>query len=73
MKFRLLNRATFAVGGRNHTISPQPSELKRGYWFSSTGIFGFSLTLPATRLAVAELDPIFDCCSRFSAWRPVRP
>jgi drug/metabolite transporter (DMT)-like permease len=59
MKFRLLNRATFVVGDRNHMIPPQHSELKHGYWFGSAGILGFSLTLPATRLAVAELDPIF--------------
>lgn len=59
MKFRLLNRATLVAGGRKHVIPPQSSELTRGYWFGCAGILGFSLTLPATRLAVAELDPVF--------------
>jgi len=59
MKFRLLNRATLVAGGRKHMIPPQSSELTRGYWFGCAGILGFSLTLPATRLAVAELDPVF--------------
>ena len=30
-----------------------------GFLFGLLGVLGFSLTLPATRLAVAELDPVF--------------
>ncbi|WGS84049.1 DMT family transporter [Methylomonas sp. UP202] len=41
------------------SIPSQSSELTRGYWFGCAGILGFSLTLPATRLAVAQLDPVF--------------
>lgn len=59
MKFHLLNCAAFIAGERNRAVRLQSSELKRGYWFGCAGILGFSLTLPATRLAVAELDPVF--------------
>ncbi|MDD2760335.1 MAG: DMT family transporter [Methylomonas sp.] len=59
MKLRLLRRAAFAAGDQSLTTPPQSSELTRGYWFGCAGILGFSLTLPATRLAVAELDPVF--------------
>lgn len=59
MKFRWLNRAAFAAGCQNLSIPSLSSDLTRGYWFGCAGILGFSLTLPATRLAVAELDPVF--------------
>ena len=35
-----------------------PSEVS-GFMFGAIGILGFSVTLPATRIAVAELDPTF--------------
>lgn len=59
MKFRWLNRAAVAAGCQNLSIPSLSSDLTRGYWFGCAGILGFSLTLPATRLAVAELDPVF--------------
>ncbi|WP_197488502.1 DMT family transporter [Methylomonas koyamae] len=59
MKSRMFNRAALAAGDQSPTTFLQTSELKRGYWFGCAGILGFSLTLPATRMAVAELDPVF--------------
>lgn len=42
----------------NHTTSTGRSETT-GLLYGLLGVLGFSLTLPATRLAVAELDPTF--------------
>ena len=39
--------------------APTPRDRKRGLAWGFLGIASFSLTLPATRVAVAELDPVF--------------
>jgi drug/metabolite transporter (DMT)-like permease len=39
--------------------APAPKDLRLGYLFGFLGVASFSLTLPATRLAVAALDPVF--------------
>jgi drug/metabolite transporter (DMT)-like permease len=39
--------------------APEPKDLRLGYLFGFLGVASFSLTLPATRLAVAALDPVF--------------
>jgi drug/metabolite transporter (DMT)-like permease len=39
--------------------APTPRDLRLGYLFGFLGVASFSLTLPATRLAVAALDPVF--------------
>jgi drug/metabolite transporter (DMT)-like permease len=39
--------------------APTPKDLRLGYLFGFLGVASFSLTLPATRLAVAALDPVF--------------
>ncbi len=43
------------------STSPGPTAIDRrwGYAFGFVGVASFSLTLPATRLAVAALDPVF--------------
>ena len=45
----------------NPVPAPAPSskDLHLGYLFGFLGVASFSLTLPATRLAVAALDPVF--------------
>ncbi len=42
----------------SHTTSLERNEVA-GFWYGLLGVLGFSLTLPATRLAVVELDPTF--------------
>jgi drug/metabolite transporter (DMT)-like permease len=37
---------------------------QRGYLYGIVGVTMFGLTLPATRLAVLELDPLFVACGR---------
>lgn len=37
---------------------------RRGMLFGTIGVIIFGLTLPATRLAVMELDPLFVACGR---------
>ena len=46
---------------RTPALSHTPTENDRrlGYLFGFVGVASFSLTLPATRLAVAALDPVF--------------
>ena len=34
-----------------------PSEVDRGFFFGALGVLGFSMTLPATKLAITDLDP----------------
>jgi drug/metabolite transporter (DMT)-like permease len=41
------------------TPVPASKDLRLGYLFGFLGVASFSLTLPATRLAVAALDPVF--------------
>lgn len=41
------------------TASQNSLAVRRGYLSGMAGILGFSLTLPATRLAVEDLDPVF--------------
>jgi drug/metabolite transporter (DMT)-like permease len=41
-----------------------PSSVVRGYLFGLIGVVIFGLTLPATRLAVAEMDPVFIALGR---------
>lgn len=38
---------------------PGPSDRRKGLWWGFVGVASFSLTLPATRVAVATLDPVF--------------
>jgi drug/metabolite transporter (DMT)-like permease len=38
---------------------PAAAELRRGLRWGLLGVIAFSVTLPATRLAVAALDPVF--------------
>ena len=33
-------------------------EIPKGYFYGAVGMLGFSLTLPATRVAVADIDPV---------------
>ena len=40
------------------------SPLSRGYVFGFVGVAIFSLTFPLTRIAVAELDPLFVSLAR---------
>lgn len=40
------------------------SDDQRGYLYGIVGVIMFGLTLPATRLAVLELDPLFVACGR---------
>ncbi len=39
--------------------APTPAERRLGLWFGLIGVIAFSLTLPATKAAVADLDPVF--------------
>ena len=39
--------------------SPTPALQLRGYAFGLLGVLAFSITLPATRVAVASFDPFF--------------
>jgi len=39
--------------------SPKPSDRRNGLAWGFVGVASFSLTLPATRVAVAALDPVF--------------
>ena len=50
-----------ASNHRTPALSHAPTESDRrlGYLFGFVGVASFSLTLPATRLAVAALDPVF--------------
>jgi len=41
------------------THAPSASDRRKGLLFGLVGVASFSLTLPATRLAVAALDPVF--------------
>jgi len=41
------------------THAPAARDRRLGYLFGFVGVASFSLTLPATRLAVAALDPVF--------------
>lgn len=45
-------------------ISPAAGDERRGLLFGLVGVVIFGLTLPATRLAVMELDPLFVACAR---------
>ena len=36
----------------------QMGEIPKGYFYGAVGMLGFSLTLPATRVAVADIDPV---------------
>ncbi|MEO8305940.1 MAG: DMT family transporter [Betaproteobacteria bacterium] len=38
---------------------PSPTDRRNGLWWGFVGVASFSLTLPATRVAVATLDPVF--------------
>src|SRR5262245_21235506 len=38
---------------------PTPAERRAGFLWGFVGVASFSLTLPATRVAVAALDPVF--------------
>ena len=40
------------------------SDETRGMWLGLAGVAIFSLTLPFTRMAVAELDPVFVALGR---------
>jgi drug/metabolite transporter (DMT)-like permease len=40
------------------TGAPHPSSARAGMFFGLLGVLAFSLTLPATRLAVSALDPV---------------
>ena len=39
--------------------APKPRDRRRGLVWGFIGVASFSLTLPATRVAVAGLDPVF--------------
>jgi drug/metabolite transporter (DMT)-like permease len=41
-----------------------PRDDLRGYFYGFLGVCIFGLTLPTTRIAVAELDPLFISCGR---------
>jgi drug/metabolite transporter (DMT)-like permease len=41
------------------TIAPASRDRRRGLAWGFLGVASFSLTLPATRVAVADLDPVF--------------
>jgi drug/metabolite transporter (DMT)-like permease len=43
----------------NPPIAPTPRDRRRGLAWGFVGVASFSLTLPATRVAVAGLDPVF--------------
>lgn len=43
---------------KNGTVSSRISAETRGLWYGFFGVAGFSLTLPATRVAVAHFDPV---------------
>lgn len=43
----------------NAPTLPNPADRRRGLLFGLVGVACFSLTLPATRIAVAGLDPVF--------------
>lgn len=45
-------------------MQPIPAQIHRGWRLAFLGIAGFSLTLPATRLAVLHLDPWFVALGR---------
>ncbi|RYU62542.1 DMT family transporter [Methylolobus aquaticus] len=45
-------------------MQPNTAQLRRGWLLAFLGIAGFSLTLPATRLAVLHLDPWFVALGR---------
>jgi drug/metabolite transporter (DMT)-like permease len=45
-------------------MQPNPAQLRRGGLLAFLGVAGFSLTLPATRLAVLHLDPWFVALGR---------
>lgn len=38
---------------------PSPADRRRGLWLGLLGVLAFSGTLPATRVAVVHLDPVF--------------
>jgi drug/metabolite transporter (DMT)-like permease len=39
--------------------TPTPADRRLGLWLGLVGVVAFSITLPATRAAVAALDPVF--------------
>ena len=43
---------------KNGTVRSRISAETRGLWYGFFGVAGFSLTLPATRVAVAHFDPV---------------
>ena len=43
----------------NPSTTPTPRDRRRGFAWGFVGVASFSLTLPATRVAVAGLDPVF--------------
>lgn len=45
-------------------MPPNPTQIRRAWSLALLGIAGFSLTLPATRLAVLHLDPWFVALGR---------
>ena len=48
-------------------MDPQPhmtSDDTKGLWFGLIGVILFGLTLPMTRIAVADLDPVFIALGR---------
>lgn len=45
-------------------MQPNPAQIRRGWPLAFLGIAGFSLTLPATRIAVLHLDPWFVALGR---------
>ncbi len=45
-------------------MQPNPAQIRRGWPLAFLGIAGFSLTLPATRLAVLHFDPWFVALGR---------
>ena len=65
-------KAQREVGKEERQSSPNPysltpitfSQERLGLWLGFLGMVGFSGTLPATRIAVAELDPVFVGAAR---------
>lgn len=46
------------IGMKDGTVDPRSSAETRGLWYGFFGVVGFSLTLPATRVAVTYFDPV---------------
>jgi drug/metabolite transporter (DMT)-like permease len=47
------------AAARPGAMNPTPAHRRAGLLYGLVGVAAFSLTLPATRVAVAELDPVF--------------